>query len=137
MKDESGNVLYVGKALHLPNRVGTYFQPSADQGPRKQAMLGLIEDFDVIECDGEWEALLLEARLIKDIKPRFNTRLTDGKTFPYLAITVRDEFPAVHVTRTPSEPRFKGARILGPFTSVGALREAIQLLQRVFDAIVG
>ena len=132
LKDRSGNVLYVGKALHLPNRVGTYFQPSADQGPRKQKMLELIEDVDVIECDGEWEALLLEARLIKDIKPRFNTRLTDDKTFPYLAITVRDEFPAVHVTRTPSEPRFKGARILGPFTSVGALREAIQLLQRVF-----
>lgn len=132
MKDISGSVLYVGKASNVPARVGSYFQPSTDQGPRKQGMLALIEDFDVIECEGEWEALLVEARLIKDIRPRFNARLTDDKTFPYLAITMREEFPAVHITRTPLDPRFKGARLLGPFTSVGALRKAVQLLQRVF-----
>jgi len=132
MKDAQGRVLYVGKALSLPNRVGGYFQPSADEGPRKQAMLGLIEDVEVIECDGEWEALLLEARLIKDIRPRFNSRMTDGKSFPYLVITMREEFPAVHVTRTPSDPRFKGAKLFGPFTSAGDLRRAVQLLQRVF-----
>ena len=132
LKDQEGRVLYVGKATNLPNRVSTYFQASADEGPRKQAMLGLIEDFEVITCDGEWEALLMEARLIKDIRPRFNSRMTDGKSFPYLAITLRDEFPAVHVTRTPSDPCFKGAKLLGPFTSVGDLRRAVQLLQRVF-----
>ena len=132
LKDAEGRVLYVGKASCLPNRVSTYFQPSADLGGRKQAMLPLIEDFEVIECDGEWEALLLEARLVKDIRPRFNSRLTDDKTFPYLAVTVRDEFPGVYITRTPSDPRFKGARILGPFTSVNALRTSVQLLQRVF-----
>ena len=133
MKDAQGRVLYVGKALRLPNRVGGYFQPSADEGPRKQAMLGLIEDVEVIECDGEWEALLLEARLIKDIRPRFNSRMTDGKSFPYLAITMREEFPAVHVTRTPSDPRFKGAKLFGPFTSAGDLRRAVQLLQRIIS----
>ena len=132
LKDVQGRVLYVGKALNLPNRVGGYFQPSADEGPRKQAMLGLIEDVEVIECEGEWEALLLEARLIKDIRPRFNSRMTDGKSFPYLAITMREEFPGVHVTRTPSDPEFKGAKLFGPFTSTGDLRRAVQLLQRVF-----
>ena len=132
LKDQEGLVLYVGKASVLPNRVSTYFQASADVGPRKQVMLPLIEDFDVIECDGEWEALLLEARLVKDIRPKFNARLTDGKTFPYLAITLKDDFPGVYVTRTPSDEQFRGAKILGPFTSVTALRSSVQLLQRVF-----
>jgi excinuclease ABC subunit C len=74
----------------------------------------------------------MESRLIKDTKPRFNARLADDKTFPYLAITMREEFPGVYITRTPTEERFKGARIFGPFTSVYALRESMQLLQRVF-----
>ena len=80
----------------------------------------------------EWEALLAENRLIKDVKPRFNVRLVDDKTFPYLVITTRDEFPGVFVTRTPSDPAYRGAKIYGPFTSVYALRDAAQLLQRVF-----
>ena len=84
------------------------------------------------ECEGEWEALLMESRLIKDVRPRFNEQLTDDKTFPYLAITMRDDFPGVFITRAPADPQFKGARIIGPFTSVYALREAVQLLQRVF-----
>ncbi len=132
MKDQAGVVLYVGKASVLPNRVSTYFQSSVDLGPRKSPMLRLIDDFDVLECEGEWEALLLEARLVKDIRPRFNERLVDDKTFPYLAITVRDEFPGVFVTRNPGDARFKGAKIFGPFTSVNALRHSVQLLQRVF-----
>jgi excinuclease ABC subunit C len=132
MKDGSGTVLYVGKAGSLRSRVGSYFVPSAELGPRKQPLLDLVEDFDVIECEGEWEALLMESRLIKDVRPRFNELLTDDKTFPYLAVTMRDEFPGVFLTRTPTDPRFKGARIIGPFTSVHSLREAVQLLQRVF-----
>ena len=132
LKDSEDRVIYVGKAINLRNRVSTYFQPSADEGPRKEVMLGLIEGLDIIECEGEWEALMLEARLIKDLRPRFNARLTDGKTYPYLAVTIRDEFPAVHVTRSPSDERFKGAKIFGPFSSAHALRAAIQLLQRVF-----
>jgi excinuclease ABC subunit C len=132
MKTGAEDVVYVGKAGSLRDRVGSYFVPSADLGPKKQPMLELIEGFDVIECEGEWEALLMEARLIKDIRPRFNTLLTDDKTFPYLAITMRDEFPGVYITRTPSDEQFKGAKILGPFTSVHALRESVQLLQRVF-----
>ncbi|MBL8760574.1 MAG: hypothetical protein JNL50_04660, partial [Phycisphaerae bacterium] len=87
MKDHKGVVIYVGKAANLPDRVSSYFVPSADLGPKKQPMLAVVHDFDILLCDGEWEALLTENRLIKDIKPRFNVRLTDDKTFPYLVVT--------------------------------------------------
>ncbi len=133
MKDEGGGVLYVGKASCLPDRVSSYFVPSADLGSRKHPMLDAVRNFDVLECEAEWEALLLETRLIKDIQPRFNEAMTDDKSFPYLAVTVRDEFPGVYVTRDPSSDRYKGARIFGPFTSVGALRHAVTVMQRVFQ----
>ena len=132
MKDDKGRVIYVGKASCLPDRVSSYFVPSADLGPKKQPMLDIVADFDVIECEGEWEALLTENRLVKDIHPQFNARLTDDKTFPYLVITTRDDFPGVFITREPNAVEFKGAKVLGPFTSVYALRESITLLQRVF-----
>jgi len=138
MKDAAGVVIYVGKAGCLPDRVSSYFQPSqiasAAQtlGPKKAPLLDLVDDFEVLECEGVWEALLIENRLIKDIHPRFNESLTDDKTFPYLVITLRDDFPGVFITRDPHNDEFKGAKVLGPFTSVYALRESIQLLQRVF-----
>ncbi|MBX2850974.1 MAG: excinuclease ABC subunit UvrC [Phycisphaeraceae bacterium] len=136
MKDDKGVVLYVGKAAKLPERVSSYFVPSAAHsgglGPKKLPMLELIDDFDTIECETEWEALLTENRLIKDIHPRFNAALTDDKTFPYLVITVRDDFPGVFITRDPNAPEYRGAKVYGPFTGVYALREAIQLLQRIF-----
>jgi excinuclease ABC subunit C len=132
MKDHKGVVLYVGKAARLPDRVSSYFIPSADLGPKKQPMLDIVHDFDVVECETEWEALLAENRLIKDIRPRFNAMALDDKTFPYLAITTREDFPRVLVTRNPGDPSLRGARILGPFTAAGALRDAVQLLQRVF-----
>jgi excinuclease ABC subunit C len=132
MKDEHDVVIYIGKATVLPNRVSTYFQPATDLGPKKNRMLPLIVDFDVIECESEWEALLTENRLIKDLHPKYNTMLTDDKTFPYLVITTRDEFPGVFITREPASPQYKGAKVFGPFTSVYALRESIQLLQRAF-----
>lgn len=129
-KDEAGHVLYVGKANSLRARVGSYFTVSTDLGPRKQPMLELVEAIEVIETEGEWDALLLESRLIKDTRPRFNVLLKDDKTYPYLVVTTREEFPAVHVTRVPSD--HPGARVFGPFTSTGALREAMQLLQQIF-----
>ena len=133
MKDSGGKVLYVGKANCLPERVSSYFLGSTDLGLKKQPMLQLITDIEVIPCDGSWEALLMEARLVKDLKPYFNTRLLDDKTFPYLAITTRDEFPGVFVTRDPSAERFRHARLYGPFISGASLRHAVQLLQRVFQ----
>lgn len=136
MKDAKGVVIYVGKASRLPDRVSSYFIPSAANagglGPKKLPMLDLIDHFDTIECETEWEALLTENRLIKDIHPRFNAALTDDKTFPYLVITVRDDFPGVFITRDPNAPEYKGAKVYGPFTGVYALREAVQLLQRIF-----
>ena len=132
MKDDHGQVLYVGKAGSLRSRVGSYFQPSAQLDRKTQAMVECVHSFETIDCEGEWEALLMESRLIKDIRPRFNIRLVDDKSYPYLVITMRDEFPAVHVTRTPTEPEYKGARVLGPFTSVADLRSAVTILQRVF-----
>jgi excinuclease ABC subunit C len=132
MKDAKGVVLYVGKAAKLPDRVASYFVPSADLGFKKQGLLDHVHDFDVILCEGEWEALLTENRLIKDIHPKYNERLIDDKTFPYLVVTMRDDFPGVYVTREPSNPEFRGARIFGPFTNAGALREAVQIMQRIF-----
>lgn len=136
MKDTKGVVIYVGKASNLPDRVSSYFVPSAARsgglGPKKLPMLELIDDFEILECETEWEALLTENRLIKDIHPRFNARLIDDKTFPYLVVTVKDDFPGVFITRDPNNPDYRGAKTYGPFTSVYALREAIQLLQRIF-----
>ena len=140
MKDGKGVVVYVGKASRLPDRVSSYFVPSADLGPKKQPMLDVVHDFEVLTCEGEWEALLTENRLIKDIKPRYNVRLMDDKSFPYLVVTQREDFPRVFVTRNPTgqgddgaiAPEMKGAKVFGPFVNAGALREAVQVLQRVF-----
>ncbi len=131
-KDLRGQVLYVGKARSLRNRVRSYFLPSTDLGPRKGAMLDLIESIDTVDVATEAEALFLESRLIKDLKPKYNVLSTDDRTFPYLAITVRDEFPGVFITRNPQDAQFKRARILGPFASSGALREAVGVMQRIF-----
>lgn len=141
MKDAAGAVLYVGKASRLPDRVSSYFVPSADLGPKKQSMLDEVHTFDTIPCAGEWEALLTENRLIKDIKPKYNARLLDDKTFPYLVVTQKEDYPRVFVTRNPmgidpktgrQAPEMRSARVIGPFTNAGDLREAVQILQRVF-----
>ncbi len=132
MKDGEGRVIYVGKALRLPDRVSSYFVPSADLGPKKRPMLEIVHDFDILPCESEWEALLAENRLIKDIKPRFNERQTDDKSFPYLVVTTREDFPRVAITRQPAAEEFRGARVFGPFVNPLALREAVTHLQRVF-----
>lgn len=132
MKDTLGRVLYIGKALRLCDRVSSYFIHSTDLGSRKQPMLDRVVDFDTVPCESEWEALFVEARLIKDIHPPFNVALLDDKTFPYLAVTTREDFPTVMITRHPADPRLKGARLFGPFVSGPSLRDAVQLLQRVF-----
>jgi excinuclease ABC subunit C len=133
MKDVAGRVLYVGKAKDLRSRVSSYFQDAADllgtRGPEIARMAGLVVDIAFIECDTEVDALLQESRLIKDIQPPFNEALKDDKTFPYLEITIRDDFPGVFVTR---KPRLTGSKLYGPFTSVTALRDAVNALQRVF-----
>lgn len=133
MKDGKGRVLYVGKAKDLRARVSSYFQNSADllrtRGPDIARMTAAVRDIDFLECDTEVDALLQEARLIKDIQPPHNVQLKDGKTFPYLEITTGDDFPGVYVTR---QPRIEGSKLYGPFISAGALRDAVNALQKVF-----
>ncbi len=130
MKDAKGRVIYVGKSSSLRDRVGSYFLPSTKFSEHKKSgMVDEIVDFDVVETDSEVEALLAENRLIKDIQPRFNARLLDDKTFPYLMITTGEDFPGVYVTR---EPQSKGVKLFGPFTSVYQLKEAVTHLQKAF-----
>ncbi len=128
MKDDKGRVIYVGKSASLRDRVGSYFLASAKLEFKKAGMLDDVVDFDTIETDSEVEALLAENRLIKDIQPKYNARLLDDKTFPYLMITTKDDFPGIFITR---EPR-TDAKLYGPFTSVYALKEAVSLLQKAF-----
>jgi excinuclease ABC subunit C len=130
MKDAEGKVIYVGKAKNLRNRASSYFTVQAAQEHRTRELVKHIADLDYIETGTEVEALLKEARLVKDIQPRFNSDLKDDKTFPYLQIRVREEFPRVEFTR---KPRRKGVKLYGPFTSARSLRQAIQVLQRVFQ----
>ncbi|HEX3359306.1 MAG TPA: UvrB/UvrC motif-containing protein, partial [Tepidisphaeraceae bacterium] len=129
MKDDKGRVIYVGKSASLRDRVSSYFQPATKLEYKKAPLREVVVDFDVIQTDSEVEALLAENRLIKDIQPKFNARLLDDKTFPYLMITTGDEFPGVYVTR---EPRKKGVKLYGPFTSVHSLKDAVTLLQKAF-----
>jgi excinuclease ABC subunit C len=129
MKDDKDRVIYVGKANSLRDRVASYFQAATKLEHKKAGLLEHVVDFEVIETESEVEALLAENRLIKDIQPRFNARLLDDKTFPYLMVTTGDDYPGVYVTR---EPRTEGVKLYGPFTSVYQLKEAVQLLQRAF-----
>jgi excinuclease ABC subunit C len=129
MKDAAGRVIYVGKAKNLRSRAGSYFLKAASEDQRTATWIGEIADIDFLACESEVDALLMESRLIKDIQPKFNKDLKDDKTFPYLMITTREEFPRVEITR---EPRSTGVKLYGPFASAGALRGAIQVLQRIF-----
>ncbi len=133
-KDAAGRVLYVGKAKSLRPRVASYFQPAAEllrtRGPDIRHMIAeLVADFDVLECDSEVDALLQENRLIKDVQPRYNERLKDDKTFPYLQVTTDEDFARVSITR---EPKSRGAKLYGPFVVAADLRAALPLMQRVF-----
>jgi excinuclease ABC subunit C len=129
MKDAQGVVLYVGKAKSLRNRASHYFTKAAAEDHRTRDLVPLIADIDFVPADSEVDALLLEARLVKDIQPRFNIELKDDKSFPYMQIRLREDFPRVEFTR---KPRRKGVKLYGPFTSARTLRQAIQVLQRIF-----
>ena len=130
MKDARGRVIYVGKSASMRDRVSSYFQAATKLEGKKQGLLDEVVDFDTLGCETEVEALLAENRLIKDIQPKFNARLLDDKTFPYLVVTMGDDYPGVFVTRTPAEHR--NGKVYGPFTSVYALKEAVTHLQKAF-----
>jgi excinuclease ABC subunit C len=129
LKDAQGRVIYIGKAKSLRARAGSYFLKAAAEERRTAELVREIADIDYIEADSEVDALLVEARLVKDTQPKYNQELKDDKTFPYLEIHTREDFPRVEFTRQPSE---RGTKLYGPFASASGLRGAIQVLQKIF-----
>ncbi len=133
MKGPKDKVLYIGKAKSLRSRVGSYFQEGGDvgisRGPKIVEMISKVNAVDFLETSNEVDATLKEARLIKDIRPPYNTDLVDDKTFPYLEITTSEDFPGVYITR---KPRPSGSRLFGPFASAKDLRQVMVVLQKIF-----
>jgi len=133
MKAADDVVLYIGKAKNLRSRVSSYFQPSSNlqtsRGPHIVEMVAKVQSVDYLETESEVDAMLKEARLIKDIRPPYNIDLTDDKTFPYLEITIREDFPGVYITR---KPQHGGTRLFGPFANVSDLRAVLVELQKIF-----
>jgi len=129
MRDAGGTVIYVGKAVDLRARVRSYFHASAWENPKVRAIVSEIADVDFIVTDSELEALILEANLIKEHRPRYNVRLKDDKRYPYIKITWADPFPKVLITRRMEQD---GSRYFGPFTSSSAVHQTLDLLRKSF-----
>ena len=129
MHDRHDEIIYVGKAISLRNRVRQYFQSSRGKSAKILQMVSRIERFDYIVTDSELEALVLENNLIKENRPRYNTMLRDDKTYPYIKVTVREPFPRIFMTRQLKKDK---AKYFGPFSSAGAVRDTLDLMYRVF-----
>ncbi|MGI6649324.1 MAG: excinuclease ABC subunit UvrC [Bacillota bacterium] len=129
MKDNRSRIIYVGKARSLRQRVRSYFQAARHLDPKTRALVSQVGDLDVIVTDSEVEALVLECNLIKYYRPKYNISLKDDKHYPYLRITLEEEFPRVVVARAIKKD---GSRYFGPYTDVGAMRETMRLLETVF-----
>ena len=125
MHDKSDNVIYVGKAVNLYNRVRSYFRASTKKTAKIALMVSLIDHFEYIVVDSELEALVLENNLIKEYSPRYNTLLKDSKTYPYIKVTINEEYPRIHMVRTVSKDK---AKYFGPYTSAQAVNDTIALL---------
>ena len=128
-KDAGGEVLYVGKAKRLRSRVRSYFAGDHAASPKTRALVQRIADVETIVVPSEAHALILEANLIKEHRPRFNISLRDDKSYPYIKVTVQEPFPRLLVTRRLEND---GSRYFGPFTDVGAMRHALRVVKRVF-----
>jgi excinuclease ABC subunit C len=129
MRDDARQVLYVGKASALRNRLRSYFSSPASLSGKTAEMVGRVADFEYIVTESEQEALLLENSLIKQHKPRFNARLKDDKTYPYIKVDMTDPFPRIYVTRRAADD---GSKYFGPFASAGSVRKTLDLLNRLF-----
>ncbi|EYE88608.1 excinuclease ABC subunit C [Fervidicella metallireducens AeB] len=129
MKDSKGEIIYIGKAVSLKNRVRQYFQNSKNHSPKVRAMVSHISEFEYIITDSELEALILECNLIKKNKPRYNILLKDDKHYPYIKVTINEEYPRVMVTRKHVKD---GAKYFGPYTDVSAVRETIGIIKKLF-----
>ncbi len=128
-RETSGNVLYVGKAANLHNRVRSYFGVPETLSPKLRRMVARVSDFEFLVTDSDQEALILECNLIKKHRPRYNVRLKDDKTYPYLKINVQDDWARVYVTRRMDED---GSRYFGPFASASSVRKTLDLLNKLF-----
>ena len=130
MHDAADEIIYVGKAVNLKNRVRQYFRPSHDEGPKKAKMVTQIRRFEYIITDSELEALVLECNLIKEHRPKYNTVLRDDKTYPYIKVTLGEDFPRVLFSRLIRKDKSK---YFGPYTSAGAVKDTIELIQKMYQ----
>ena len=130
MRDDKDAILYVGKAINLHNRVRSYFRDNIGRGPMIDKMVSLIARFEYIVTDSELEALVLENNLIKENSPKYNTLLKDDKTYPYIKVTVGEEYPRILFSRTMKKDKSK---YYGPYTSAAAVKDTIELLNKLYN----
>lgn len=129
MKDKEGRIIYVGKAASLKKRVSSYFQKGAPGSYKQRSLASNIEDLDFIVTGSGEEALIYEANLIKENQPKYNARLRDDKSYPFLKLTMNEEYPRLFITRKIEND---GARYFGPYTHVKLLRSALSIIRRLF-----
>ncbi|WP_026496291.1 excinuclease ABC subunit UvrC [Butyrivibrio sp. WCD3002] len=129
MRDENDTIMYVGKAINLHNRVRSYFRKIVGRGPQIDRMVSQIARFEYIVTDSELEALVLENNLIKENSPRYNTMLKDDKTYPYIKVTVSEDFPRILFSRIMKKDK---SRYYGPFTSAAAVKDTIELINKIY-----
>ena len=129
MHGEKDEIIYVGKAISLKNRVRQYFQKNSNHTPKVLAMVSNVAYFEYIVTDSETEALALECNLIKEHRPKYNTMLKDDKSYPFIKVTIGEEFPRVLFSRT---MKHGTGKFFGPYTSAGAVKETIELLCKLY-----
>ena len=129
MKNSRGEILYIGKAAVLADRVRSYFQRGSDHTPKTSLMVSEVVDLETIVTRSELEALLLESNLIKRHRPRFNVVLRDDKQYPYLRLPIKEDFPRLSIVR---QVKKDGALYYGPYVPAGAMRETIKVIRKVF-----
>ena len=130
MHDDKDEIIYVGKAINLHNRVRSYFRKNIGRGPQIDKMVSLISRFEYIVTDSELEALVLENNLIKEHRPKYNTLLKDDKTYPYIKVTVAEDYPRVLFSRQMKKDH---SRYFGPYTSAGAVKDTIELINKLYQ----
>ena len=130
MHDKNDSIIYVGKAVNLKNRVRQYFRASHNEGIRKDQMVTLIDRFEYIITDSELEALVLECNLIKEHRPKYNILLKDDKTYPYIKVTLGETYPRVLFSRQMKKDK---SQYFGPYTSAGAVKDTIDLIQKLYQ----
>ena len=129
MKNDQGEIIYVGKAINLRNRVRSYFRELKPDQAKTKALVKHIVDLEYILADNELEALVLECNLIKEHRPKYNTMLMDDKSYPFIKVTVDEEFPRVMMARQMKKDK---AKYFGPYTSVAAVKDTIELLRKLY-----